>query len=44
MCAQLDLEAVCKRPQKEERSPNFHKFWSEEVHLKKEPPKENFDI
>jgi hypothetical protein len=36
MCAHLDLEVICKRLKKEGRIPNFHDFWSEEVHCKKD--------
>jgi hypothetical protein len=35
MCAQLHLEVVCKMLKKKGRPPNFHEFWSEEVHCKK---------
>jgi hypothetical protein len=44
MCAQLDLEVMCKRSKKEGRLPNFHEFWSEEVHYNKDSKNENFDI
>ena len=39
MCAQLDFEVIFKRSQKEGRLANFHEFWSEEVHCKKDPQK-----
>jgi hypothetical protein len=31
MCAQLDLEVMCKSPSKIGITSNFHEFWSEEV-------------
>jgi hypothetical protein len=37
MCAQLDLEARCKRSKKERKPSNFHSFWSKEVHTKEHP-------
>jgi hypothetical protein len=39
MYAQLDLEVIHKRPQKEKRPANFHEFQIEEAHCKKDPPK-----
>jgi hypothetical protein len=36
MCAQVDLEVMCKRFKNERRLPNFHEFWSKEVHLIKD--------
>jgi hypothetical protein len=39
MCAQLDLEVMCKRPKKKIRPYNFHEFWSKEVHTKEHPKK-----
>jgi hypothetical protein len=39
MCGQFDLEVICKRSKKEGRPPIFHKFWNEDVHSNKDPPK-----
>jgi hypothetical protein len=44
MCAQLDLEVMCKKDGKKRRPSNFHEFWSKEVHSKKHPKKQNFDV
>jgi hypothetical protein len=45
MFAQLDLVVRCKRPIKKRRLiSNFHYFWSKEVHSKKHPKKNNFDV
>jgi hypothetical protein len=44
MYAQLDLEVRCKRPKKKKKPSNFHYIWSEEVHSKNHPKKENFDV
>jgi hypothetical protein len=30
---------ICKKPKKEGRPPNFHEFWSEEVHCTNGPQK-----
>jgi hypothetical protein len=43
MCAQLDLEVRCKRPQKKRGPSNFHEFRSNEAHIK-EHPKKTFDV
>jgi cephalosporin-C deacetylase-like acetyl esterase len=36
MRAQLNLEMIYKIPKKERRPSDFHEFWSEEMHYKKD--------
>jgi hypothetical protein len=37
MYAPIESKVICKRYKNEGRLPNFHEFWSEEVHSKKKP-------
>jgi hypothetical protein len=39
MCAQIDLEVMCKRPKKNGIPFNFHEFGVKKIHSKKYPPK-----
>jgi cephalosporin-C deacetylase-like acetyl esterase len=39
MYIQLNLEVMGKRPPEKKIPPNFHEFWSKEVHNKKHPAK-----
>ena len=46
MCAQLDLQVICKGPLKEQTPSNSNEFWNKELHFEKEKKrkKENFDV
>jgi hypothetical protein len=44
MCAQLDLEVICKRTKKERRPFIIHEVWSVEIHNKNDLKKIKFDV
>jgi hypothetical protein len=44
MYAQVDFEVIYKISKKEGRPSNFCKFWSKEVHYRKDLQKKNFDV